>query len=133
MAAPFVDIYVAESVASDAQLAAVHVTRKEFEDWRHSKTEALRSFLRENTQDSYLVVIKRLGFTHGTFMDIAQLGAIIAKTADSVAQSNLQLANQLTLAFFDSILKGDNQSWRQLVTTPPRDTRIEHFGSSNIQ
>jgi hypothetical protein len=38
--APFVDIYVAEQLASDAQLAAVHVTREQFENWRRSKTEA---------------------------------------------------------------------------------------------
>jgi fermentation-respiration switch protein FrsA (DUF1100 family) len=128
MSAPFVDIYVAEPLASDAQLAAVHVTRKEFEDWRHAKTEALRSFLRENTQRSYLVVIRRPGFTHGGFMDIAALGAMIAKDTGSSAQSNLQLANHLTLAFFDSTLKHDNKSWRQLVTAPPEDTRIEAFG-----
>jgi hypothetical protein len=123
-----VDIYVAEPLASDAQLAAVHVTWKEFEDWRHAKTEALRSFLRENTRGSYLVVIRRPGFTHGGFMDIAELGAIIAKITGSSAQSNLQLANHFNLAFFDSTLKHDNKSWRQLVTVPPEDTRIEAFG-----
>ena len=58
-AAPFVDIYVAEPLASDSQLAAAHITRKQFEDWRNSKTEALRAYLRTNVQASYLVVVRR--------------------------------------------------------------------------
>ncbi|HEY3455781.1 MAG TPA: hypothetical protein VGK64_14340 [Bryobacteraceae bacterium] len=133
MRAPFVDIYVAERLASDAQLAAVHVTREQFEGWRRSKTEALRAFLRSNVRDSYLVVIRRPGFTHGGFMDIAELGAVVARTSKSTAQSNLELANDLTLAFFDAMLKHDNGNWRQLVMNPPEAVSIESFGKRHIQ
>lgn len=89
--APFVDIYVAEQLATDAQLAAMHVTREQLENWRRSKITALRSFLRSNKEDSYFVVIKRDGFRHGGFMDIAELGAIVSKSNESTAQSNLEL------------------------------------------
>ncbi len=45
---PFLDIFVNEILASDAQLAAVHVTRQQFDDWRTAKTDALRAFLKRN-------------------------------------------------------------------------------------
>jgi hypothetical protein len=123
--APFADIYAAEPLASDAQLAAVHVTRRQFEDWRNSKTEALRAFLRRNTQASYLVVAKRPGFTHGSFMDISQLGASVAGTDDPEARSNHELADRLTRAFFDAILKHQGESWNKILRTPPSGITVE--------
>ena len=71
--APVADIYVAEPLASDAQLAAVNVTRKQFEDWRAAKNRALRGFLHQNSRESYLITITAPGYAHGTFMDIRLL------------------------------------------------------------
>ena len=126
-AAPFVDIYVAEPLASDSKLAAAHITRKQFEDWRSSKTEALRAYLRTNVQASYLVVVRRPGFTHGGFMDIPELGAIITGTDASPARSNLDLGTRLTLAFFDSALKGKDGSWNHLLKDAPDGVTIESW------
>jgi len=66
-------------------------------------------------------------------MDIAELGAVVARTNESTAQSNLELANNLTLAFFDAMLKHDNGSWRQLVMNPPEGVSVEAFGNRHIQ
>ena len=131
--APFVDIYAHEQLASDAQLAAVHVTRKQFEDWRHSKTEALRSFLRRNTSASHLVIIERPGFTHGSFMDIGQLISAVAGSDPSQARSSLELANRLTLAFFDATLRQEDQGWVELVRKPPEGVTIESFENRRLQ
>jgi predicted dienelactone hydrolase len=126
--APFVDIYVAEQLATDAQLAAVHVTRKQFDDWRSAKTEALRAFLRRDRRNSYFVTIRRPAFTHGGFMDISDLSAIIAGADASRAESNLELATRITLAFFDSRLRHETASWNQLLTSPPEGVSIEFWG-----
>ena len=131
--APFVDIYAHEQLASDAQLAAVHVTRKQFEDWRNSKTEALRSFLRQNTSASHLVIIERPGFTHGSFMDIGQLISAVAGSDPSQARSSLELANRLTLAFFDATLRQEDQSWVELLRKPPEGVTIESFENRRLQ
>jgi fermentation-respiration switch protein FrsA (DUF1100 family) len=131
--APFVDIYVAELLASDAQLAAVHVTRAQFESWRNSKTEALRAFLRRNTRASYLVVVKRPEFTHGTFMDIAQLDANIAGNDASQARSNLEVATRLTRAFFDATLKRQHESWDEFLQRPPSGITVERYGNQHTQ
>jgi fermentation-respiration switch protein FrsA (DUF1100 family) len=128
--APFVDIYAAEPLATDAQLAAVHVTRTQFDNWRNSKTEALRAFLRRNTWASYLVVVKRPEFTHGTFMDIAQLDANIAGTDASQARSNLEVATRLTRAFFDATLKRQHESWDEFLQRPPNGITVEPYGSN---
>ena len=127
--APFVDIYAAEPLAGDAQLAAVHVTRMQFDNWRNSKTEALRAFLRRNTQASYLVVVKRPEVTHGTYMDIAQLDANIAGTDASQARSNLEVATRLTRAFFDATLKREHESWDEFLQRPPSGITVERYGS----
>jgi predicted dienelactone hydrolase len=131
--APFVDIYAAEQLATDAQLAAVHVTRAQFESWRNSKTEALRAFLRRNTRASYLVVVKRPEFTHGTFMDIAQLDANIAGNDASQARSNLEVATRLTRAFFDATLKRQHESWDGFLQRPPSGITVERYGNQHTQ
>ena len=126
---PVADIYTAEPGASEGQLAAVHVTRKQYEDWRSAKTAALRSFLTANTHRSYLIIIKRPGYIHGSFMDIPPLRATIAGKPTSEEASNLKLGEALTQAFFDDTLKHQIKSWNRLTSSPPEGVRVDSLGN----
>jgi hypothetical protein len=66
-------------------------------------------------------------------MDIAELGATIAKATGSPAQANLELANRLTLAFFNSTLEHDDANWNRILTKPPEGVTIESWGSRHTQ
>ncbi|MBZ5670560.1 MAG: hypothetical protein LAO04_12620 [Acidobacteriia bacterium] len=119
--APLTVIYVAEPGFTDAQLAAVKVTRKQFEDWRDAKNAALRSFLRGNSAASYLVTVKLPSYLHASFMDIRQLGTVPA----AHAAVNLQVAIDFTLSFFDAHLMNDRQGWNQLLANPKDGITVE--------
>jgi hypothetical protein len=120
--APVADIYVAEALASDAQLAAVKVTRKQFEDWRATKNTALRGFLQRNLRDSYLITITAPGYVHATFMDMRLLGA----NPDPQAVLNHRTAIDMTRAFFDAYLRwGEPKNWSRFATAPGKGVVVE--------
>lgn len=126
---PFVDIYVAEPGASDAQLAAVHVTRKQYSDWRNAKTAALRKFLSANSRHSFLISIKRPGYVHGSFMDISLLRAMTTGAPTSDNASNLKMGQTITEAFFDATLRNQRTSWNRLISKPPEGLAVDSLGS----
>ena len=120
--APVADIYVAEPLASDAQLAAAKVTRKQFEDWRAAKNSALRSFLQQNPRESYLITITASGYVHATFMDIRLL---TANPDPQAALSHLTGTN-ITRAFFDAHLRwGEQKNWSRFATAPGKGIAVE--------
>jgi hypothetical protein len=123
---PLAVIFVAEPGFTDGQLAAVKVTRKQFEDWRSAKNEALRNFLDKNGESSYLITIRVPGYVHGSFMDMRHLGA----KPDAQASVNLQMGIDFTLWFFDAQLRNNSQMWRQLVASQRDGVRIESFRSA---
>ena len=123
--APLTMIHIAEPGFTDAQLATVNVTRKQFDDWRGAKIEALRSFLRENPEASYLFSIRLPAYVHSSFMDIRQLGP----TPDTQAAANLQMGIDFTLSFFDAQLRNNRQSWDQLVANPKDGVTVESLGA----
>jgi hypothetical protein len=121
---PVAVIYVAEPGPTDAQLAAVHVTRREFDDWRAAKNKALRSFLQENTRNSHLVTIRAPGYVHASFMDIRLLGSNPAPEA----VVNQRTGTTITRAFFDDRLHfGDRKGWSQFVRTPGQGITVERL------
>ncbi len=124
MKAPLAVIFVAEPGFTDGQLAAVKVTRKQFEDWRTAKTDALRGFLEKNGKASYLITIRLPGFVHASFMDMRLLGA----KPDPQASVNLQMGIDFTLWFFDAQLKNNSQMWRQLMARPRDGVSLESLG-----
>ena len=126
--APFVDIFVPDPMP-DSALAAVHVTRKQFNGWRNAKTEALRTFLKKNAVPSYLITVRRPGYIHGSFIDIRLLRARIAGSDAPQDASNLKLSTYFPQAFFDATLKHQNASWEQLVANPPEGVIVESFGT----
>jgi hypothetical protein len=128
MKASFVDIFVPDPMP-DSALAAVHVTRKQFEDWRNSKTQALRTFLHANTVPSYLITVRRPGYIHGSFIDIRLLRATIAGTDAPQDASNLKLGTAFPQAFFDATLKNQGADWKQLVSNPAEGVTVESFGA----
>ena len=120
--APVADIYVAEPLASDAQLAAAKVTRKQFEDWRAAKNSALRSFLQQNPRESYLITITASGYVHSTFMDIRLLTA----NPDPQAALNHLTGTNITRAFFDAHLRwGEQKNWSRFATAPGKGIAVE--------
>jgi hypothetical protein len=124
--APVADIFVNEPGFTDAQLAAVKVTRKQFEDWRGAKNGALRSFLRQNTQDSFLITISAPGYVHGSFMDMRLLS--ISPTPESA--TNFKTGIALTSDFFNHYLHwGDEAGWQRFTATPIEGIRIERLDS----
>jgi hypothetical protein len=123
---PVAVIYVAEPGPTDAQLAAVHVTRREFDDWRAAKNKALRSFLQENARNSQLVTIKASGYVHSSFMDIRLLSSSPAPQA----VVNQRTGTNITRAFFDDRLRfGDRKGWSQFVRTPGQGITVERLST----
>jgi hypothetical protein len=121
---PVAVIYVAEPGPTDAQLAAVHVTRREFDDWRAAKNKALRSFLQENTRNSHLVTIRAPGYVHASFMDIRLLGSNPAPEA----VVNQRTGTKIARAFFDDRLHfGDRKGWSQFLRTPGPGITVERL------
>jgi len=124
--APTADIFVNEPGPTDAQLAAVNVTRKQFEDWRGAKNGALRTFLRQNTQDSFLITITAPGYVHGSFMDMHLLS--VSPTPESV--TNLKTGIDLTSGFFNHYLHwGDQAGWDRFTGAPIDGIRVERLDS----
>jgi len=124
--APVTVIYVAESGIADAQLAAVNVTRKQFEDWRAAKNRALRSFLQQNSRESYLITITVPGYVHATFMDIRLLGPNPAPEA----VLNHRTATNITRAFFDAHLRwGEQENWSRFAIAPGKGIAVEKLSS----
>ena len=120
--APVADIYVAEPLASDAQLAAVNVTRKQFEDWRAAKSRALRSFLQQSSRESDLITIAAPGYVHATFMDIR----LLTSNPDPEAALNHRTAVNITRAFFDAHLRwGDQKNWSRFAIAPGKGIAVE--------
>jgi hypothetical protein len=120
--APVADIYVAEPLATDAQLAAVKVTRKQFEDWRAAKNAALRGFLQHNPCDSYLITITAPGYVHASFMDMRLLGA----NPDPQAVMNHRTGTDMTRAFFDAHLRwGERKNWSRFAMAPGKGVVVE--------
>jgi len=126
--ASFVDIFVPDPM-SDSALAEVHVTRKQFEDWRNSKTQALRTFLHANSVPSYLITVRRSGYIHGSFIDIRLLRATIAGTDAPQDASNLKLGTTFPQVFFDATLKNQGADWKQMVSNPPEGVTVESLGA----
>lgn len=123
--APVADIYVAEPGVSDAQLAAVHVTRKQYEDWRAAKNRALHGFLQQNLRDSYLITITAPGYVHATFMDVR----LLTVNPDPQAALNHRTGTGLTRAFFDAHLHwGEQKTWSRFVRAPGEGITVEKLG-----
>jgi len=124
--APAADIYVAEPLASDAQLAAVKVTRKQFEDWRAAKNSALRGFLQQNSRESYLITITAPGYVHATFTDVRLLTA----NPDPQAALNHLTGTNITRAFFDAHLRwGEQKNWSRFATAPGKGIVVEKLST----
>jgi hypothetical protein len=120
--APVAVIYVAEPGIPDAQLAAVNVTRKQFEDWRAAKNRALRSFLQRNTRESDLITITAPGYVHSTFMDIRLLGP----NPDPEAALNHRTGVNITRAFFDAHLHwGEPKNWSRIAIALGKGIAVE--------
>jgi hypothetical protein len=60
-------------------------------------------------------------------------GAVIAATDSSPAHAKLELANRLTLAFFDSTLKRDDANWNRILTNQPEGVTIESWGNGHTK
>ncbi len=127
--APVAVMYVAEPGFTDAQLTAVKVTRKQFEDWRAAKNAALRSFLNGNSAASYLITIKLPGYVHASFMDIRQLGTV----PDAQAADNLRVGIDYTLSFFDAHLMNKRQGWNDLMAHPKDGITVEPLGTRRVR
>lgn len=124
--APVADIYVAEPLASDAQLAAVHVTRQQFEDWRAARNRALRGFLQQNPRESDLITITAPGFVHATFMDIR----LLIPSPNPEAALNHRTGTDITRAFFDAHLRwGDQGDWSRFTRSPGPGIAVEQLSS----
>ena len=122
--APVAVIYVAEPGIPDAHLAAMNVTRAQYEDWRSAKNRALRSFLKERTRDSYLITINAPGFVHASFMDIRLLGG----NPSPEELRNHRTGTEITRQYFDANLHtGEQNTWRKFALTPEVGMTIERL------
>ena len=119
--APVAVLYVAEPGIPDAQLAAVKVTRQQYEDWRAAKNGALRNFLQRDSRNSLLVTIAAPGFVHASFMDIR----LLAPNPARQAVTNHRTGIKITRAFFDARFRtGDEKDWAAFEAFPVKESRL---------
>jgi hypothetical protein len=124
--APVAVIHVAEPAPPDAQLAALKVTRKQYEDWRAAKVQALRSFLQRNSRQGGLITITAPGFVHATFMDVRLLVA----SPNPEAAMNHRTGTGITRAFFDAHLQwGERKDWLRFAAAPGQGFSVEELGA----
>jgi hypothetical protein len=124
--APVAVIYVAEPGIPDAQLAAVKVTRAQYEDWRAAKNRALRSFLKEKTRDSNLITINAQGFVHGSFMDIR----LLRGNPSRQDVTNHRTGIEITRRWFDAKLHaGDQNAWSKFTAATDAGIMIERLSN----
>ena len=125
--APVAVIHVAEPGATDAQLSAIHATRKQYDDWRDARTGALRAYLQGNSRESELITIAAPGFVHATFMDVR----LLAGSPNPEAARNHRTGTEITRAFFDAHLRwGDPEAWSRFAADPGAGIAVEKLGLS---
>ena len=124
--APVAVIYVAEPGVSDAQLAAIHATRQQYDDWRAGKNRALRGFLQQNPRESDLITITAPSYVHATFMDIR----LLTPNPDPQAALNHRTITDITRAFFDAHLRwGKQKSWSRFAIEPGQGIAAENLST----
>jgi pimeloyl-ACP methyl ester carboxylesterase len=122
---PVAVLYVAEPGVPDAQLAAVRVTRQQYEDWRAAKNRALRTFLQRESRNSLLVTITAPGYVHASFMDIR----LLAPNPPLQAVTNHGTGTNITRAFFDArFRRGDQKDWAVFESSPGEGIKVERLG-----
>jgi hypothetical protein len=122
--APVAVLYVAEPGIPDAQLAAVRVTRQQYEDWRAAKNRALRNFLQRESRNSLLVTITAPGYVHASFMDIR----LLAPNPPPQAVMNHRTGVNITRAFFDARFRtGDQKDWATFEASPGEGIKVERL------
>jgi Platelet-activating factor acetylhydrolase, isoform II len=122
--APVAVLYVAEPGIPDAQLAAVRVTRRQYEDWRAAKNRALRNFLQRESRDSLLVTITAPGYVHASFMDIR----LLAPNPPPQAVTNHRTGMNITRTFFDARFRmGDKKDWATFEASPGEGIKVERL------
>jgi hypothetical protein len=122
--APVAVLYVAEPGIPDAQLAAVRVTRQQYEDWRAAKNRALRNFLQRDSRNSLLVTITAPGYVHASFMDIR----LLAPNPPPQAVTNHRAGTNITRAFFDARFHtGDQKDWATFEASPGEGIKVERL------
>jgi hypothetical protein len=105
-------------------LAAVKVTREQFESWRSAKNQALRQFLHDNPGESTLITITAPGFVHASFMDILLLGPDPSR--ESIA--NRRTATKSTRAYFNARLHwGEQKNGTRIQAEPAAGIRVERL------
>jgi hypothetical protein len=125
--APVAVIYVAEPGATDAQLAAIKTTRRQYEDWRAAKNRALRGFLQQNSRESDLITISAPGYVHASFMDVRLLSSSPAPQA----VANHRTGTNITRAFFDAHLRwGEQKNWSRFAIAPGDGIAVERLSTN---
>jgi Platelet-activating factor acetylhydrolase, isoform II len=121
---PVAVIYVAEPGIPDAQLAAINVSRQQYEDWRGAKNRALRNFLQRDARNSTLVTITAAGYVHGSFMDIR----LLESNPSPQSVLNHRTGTTITREFFDSSLGvGDQKRWATFEESPGEGIKVERL------
>lgn len=122
--APVAVLYVAEPGIPDAELAAVGVTRQQYEGWRAAKNRALRNFLQRDSRNSLLVTITAPGYVHASFMDIR----LLAPNPPPQAFTNHRTGTNITRAFFDARLGiGARKDWATFEGSPGEGIKVERL------
>lgn len=103
--------------------------RQQIARWQQKKADALAAFLKQNKAATYITYIDAPGFSHLSFTDVPYLAAVAKQGDTQPAQVNLALTNSFTLAFFDAILKQNDERLKQLISKPAPGVSIQKIQS----
>ena len=112
---------------SDADLKAMQLTRKQFEQDRAEAIATLHKELQGCSGGAYQVWIETPGFRHSSFGDLNLLRAS-SSAADTVkALVSLRMVEAYTLAFFDKYLNGAKATLLDREPEKGRNATIERY------
>jgi alpha-beta hydrolase superfamily lysophospholipase len=108
---------------SDAELARMRLTRKQWKAYLQKKRQQLQSC----TGGSYDVMFSDPGMVHASFSDEPLLGAPCGSERSSVALNNLLLIEKTTRAFLDKYLHDESAPMLDQPGSTPPNMTVERF------
>jgi hypothetical protein len=112
---------------TDKELADAHESREHFNESIARQDAAIKKQLRHCQDGGYRVTIKSPGVNHDNFTDVPLLEAVGDAKAEAAAVHSLYLIAEVTRAFFDQYLKGENHRLLDRVRESIPEITVKHY------
>jgi len=119
------EVFVAPPTSKE--LAHAHESRQHFNQSMAQHDAAVEKQLRHCQDGGYRVTIKAPGINHDSFTDVPLMESAHDPKAEAAALHSLSLTVEVTLAFFDQYLKGEQDSLLNRVHESGSEISLRHY------